>query len=89
MGNPDLWNNDCEELQAKIDGNNLVSVYYGDQSDKLWTEYDDLFDPDGSIKFFYNTNPECASQQGVKHPKIVFYRNFESKINIYDGPSDS
>ena len=40
-------------------------MYYGDQAGNIWDEYQLLSDPDGSIIFLYNTNPECAEEQDI------------------------
>lgn len=82
---------DCDTIKEKIADKNLkfVMVHFGhDDEDTFMHAHNPVADVEDKITFLHNHDASCAEHFGTKHPSIVFFRDFETEVNIYEGPAD-
>merc|ERR1712195_367363 len=57
--------------------------------DALYTEaHVKLADTEEKTSFIHTTDAACAAEFGAKQPSLVFFRQFEEKVNVYTGAAD-
>jgi len=64
-------------------------VHFGnDDEDTFMHAFSPVAEVEEKITFLHNQDASCAESFGVKHPSIVFFRDFETEVNVYEGPAD-
>jgi len=80
----------CEALKEKTAADKFVIAFFGaDLTDALYTEaHVKLADTEEKTSFVHTTDAACAAEFGAKQPSLVFFRQFEEKVNVYTGAAD-
>lgn len=80
---------DCDGLKKLVADNKFVVSYFGDETDKMYTEaHVPYASAEDKIVFAHSSDAECATSYGASTPGIVFFRKFETETNVYSGTVD-
>jgi len=80
----------CAQVKEKTASDKFSLVYFGSNNEhELYTEaHAKLSDTEDKITFYHNHEATCAQEHGVTGNGLVFFRQFETKQNLYDGKAD-
>lgn len=80
---------DCDTIKAKVAANKFTLVFFGAESDELYTAaHVPTASAEDKISFYHTTDAACAAHYGVSAPAEIFFRTFEENKNIYTGAAD-
>jgi len=80
---------DCEGLKKKVDNTKFVMAYFGcTEADLFKNAHVPNADVEEKISFVHTSDEACAAEFGASAPGSVFFRQFESNINVYSGEAD-
>jgi len=76
----------CDEIAKKSEENKFVMVFFGKDSDKLYTDVHVPYaQGEDKIVFVHLDDAECATKYGASAPGFVFVRRFEEKNMPFTG----
>ena len=79
----------CAALKSKIEENKFVIAYFGEESAPLFTDAHIAYaNSEDKIQFVHNNEAACAEEYVSSTPSIVFFRKFETPVNVYSGKPD-
>ena len=82
----------CAEQEKYSPSTKYAIMYIGSKRDSLFTKvfvpFMDHHDDEEEIEYIHIQEEECAAQFNVKAPKLIFFRNFDTQENIYQGKAD-
>ena len=82
---------DCDRLKTVITGKGnkdpkrFILAYFGAETEDMYKTYMDLAGQVDDIKFFYTDDAACATEYGASTPGLVFFRNFDEEVVVFDG----
>jgi protein disulfide-isomerase A1 len=80
---------DCDGLKKFVADNKFVVAFFGAETDALYTEaHVPYASQEDKILFAHNSDAACASSYGASAPGVVFFRKFETEVNLYSGAGD-
>ena len=81
----------CDELKEKVEQNKFVVAYFGPEDTDLYRDaHAKLGDDEMEIPYLHTDDESCAAHYEAPIPSVVFFRNFESPVHVYQGaPSDA
>jgi len=80
---------DCETIKKKVAESKFVMAYFGAESDALFKEgFEPVADAEEKIGFFHTSDAACAEHYKASAPGVVFFRKFETEVNVYTGTAD-
>ena len=80
----------CEQVKEKASSDKFSIVYFGSNNEhELYTEAHAKYsEAEDKIQFYHNNEATCAQEHGVTGNGLVFFRQIETKVNVYDGKAD-
>jgi len=80
----------CDALKEKTAADKFTIAFFGaNLDDALYTDaHVKLSDTEEKVGFVHNLDAACAAEFGAKQPSLVFFRQFEEKVNVYSGAAD-
>ena len=78
----------CAQVTEKSESDKFAIVYFGALDNALFTDAHIEFARSEEKIQFYHADAACAADFGVSADSIVFFRQFETKQNAYDGAAD-
>jgi len=79
----------CEQVKEKSTSDKFSLVHFGSLESALYTNAHVKFaESEEKIVFYHNTDAACATEYGVSGDGLVFFRQFETLQNVYDGAAD-
>jgi len=80
---------DCETLKKKVDDNKFTMAFFGEESSALFTDaHVPNADAEDKITFVHTADAACAKEFGAEMPGEVFFRKFETNVNVYAGVAE-
>lgn len=77
----------CDELKKKVTDNKFVLAYFGNETNGLFTDgFEGLASRNDDITFVKSEDTKCAAEYGQKVdvPSIIFFRDFDDKVKLYE-----
>lgn len=79
----------CASLKEKIEASKFVIAYFGDVANALYTDVHVSYaNTEDKIAFVHSSDAACATEYGVSGNGLVFFRKFETNVNVYNGAAD-
>lgn len=79
----------CAALKSKIEESKFVIAYFGEENTPLYTDAHIAYaNSEDKIQFVHNNEASCAEEYAPSTPSIVFFRKFETPVNVYSGKPD-
>jgi hypothetical protein len=79
----------CAALKSKIEESKFVVAYFGEENTPLFNDAHIAYaNSEDKIQFVHNNEPACAEEYVSSTPSIVFFRKFETPVNVYSGNPD-
>lgn len=80
---------DCDGLKKLTADNKFVVAYFGVETDAMYTEaHVPYASAEDKIVFAHTSDAACATGYGASAPGVVFFRKFETEVNVYTGKAD-
>jgi len=81
----------CDALKEKTAADKFVIAFFGaNLDDKLYTDaHAKLSMENDKISFVHTFDAACATEFGATQPSLVFFRQFEEKVIVYNGEATS
>ena len=65
-----------------------MMTYFGPETEVLYNVFMEYAKTSDDIKFFHNEDSACAAEFGASAPGLVFFRNFDEEVVVWDGSFD-
>lgn len=79
----------CAALKSKLGESKFVVAYFGEENTPLFTDAHIAYaNSEDKIQFVHNNEAACAKEYSLTTPSIVFFRKFETPVNVYSGKPD-
>jgi len=78
----------CAQVTEKSESAKFAVVYFGALDNALYTDAHIGFAQSEEKIQFFHADASCAAEFGASADSIVFFRQFETKTNLYEGAAD-